>query len=84
MQMKQNVPQTKKTLLFKFAPFSSTMYGVAYAIAQFRSQLLAVVMERHFARALSGKSSPVTTQATGPHELAKKKMYMHTKAMDAR
>jgi hypothetical protein len=34
---------------------------------------LPVVMERHFARALSGNSSPVTTQAMGPHELAKKK-----------
>jgi hypothetical protein len=44
-----------------------TRYGVEYAMAQLRSQLEAVVMERHFARALRGKSSPVTTQATGPH-----------------
>lgn len=36
------------------------------------------------ARTLSGKISPVTTQATGPQELAKKKMYRHTKAMAAR
>jgi len=34
----------------------------------------AVVMERHLARAFNGYSSPVTTQATGPQELAKKKM----------
>ena len=33
-----------------------------------------VVIERHFARAFKGNSSPVTTHATGPHELAKKKM----------
>ena len=31
---------------------------------------MAVVIERHFARTFSGKSSPVTTQATGPQELA--------------
>ena len=37
------------------------MYGVEYAIAKFRSQFVAVVMERHFARTLSGNSSPVTT-----------------------
>lgn len=43
-------------------------------MAQLRSQLEAVVIERHFARALSGNISPVTTQATGPQELAKKKM----------
>jgi hypothetical protein len=35
---------------------------------------LTVVMERHFARDLSGNNSPVTTHATGPQELAKKKM----------
>jgi len=34
----------------------------------------AVVMERDLARTLSGKISPVTTQATGPQEQAKKKM----------
>lgn len=51
-----------------------TMYGVAYAMAQLRSQLLAVVIERPFARALRGKISPVTTQAHGPQEQAKKKM----------
>jgi len=28
IQTKQNVPQTKKTLLWRFAPSSSTMYGV--------------------------------------------------------
>lgn len=43
-------------------------------MAQLSSQLLAVVMERHLARALRGNSSPVTTHATGPQELAKKKM----------
>ena len=47
------------------------MYGVEYAIAKFKSQLVAVVIERHFARTLRGNSSPVTTQATGPHELAR-------------
>jgi hypothetical protein len=36
-----------------------TRYGVEYAIAQFKSQLDAVVMDRHFARALRGKSSPI-------------------------
>ena len=35
------------------------MYGVLYAIAQFKSQLDAVVIDRHLARALRGKSSPV-------------------------
>jgi hypothetical protein len=35
---------------------------------------LAVVIERDFARTLRGKISPVTTQATGPQEHAKKKM----------
>jgi hypothetical protein len=35
------------------------------------SQFVAVVMERHLARTLRGKSSPVTTQATGPQEEAK-------------
>jgi hypothetical protein len=39
-----------------------------------RTQLEAVVIDRHLARALSGYNSPVTTHATGPHELAKKKM----------
>jgi len=43
-----------------------------YAIAQFKSQFEAVVMESDFARTLSGKISPVTTQAQGPHEEAKK------------
>ena len=33
-------------------------------------QFVAVVMLRHLARTLSGNSSPVTTQATGPHEEA--------------
>jgi hypothetical protein len=27
-------------------------------------------MERHFARTFNGNNSPVTTHATGPHELA--------------
>lgn len=36
------------------------------------------------ARTFSGKISPVTTHATGPQELAKKKMYRHTKAMAVR
>ena len=43
-------------------------------MAQLRSQLAAVVMERPRARALRGKISPVTTQAQGPQEQAKKKM----------
>jgi|TARA_R110002003_G_scaffold33_5_gene2080 hypothetical protein len=43
-------------------------------MAQLRSQLDAVVMDKHLARALSGYNSPVTTHATGPQELAKKKM----------
>jgi hypothetical protein len=33
-----------------------------------------LVMERDLARTLRGKISPVTTQATGPQEQAKKKM----------
>jgi hypothetical protein len=37
-------------------------------------QFDAVVILRHFARAFNGNSSPVTTHATGPHELAKKKI----------
>ena len=40
-------------------------------------------MERPFARALSGKISPVTTQAQGPQVAAKKAMYKHTKATRA-
>jgi hypothetical protein len=60
------------------------MYGVEYAIAQFRSQLDAVVIDRHLARTLSGNNSPVTTQQTGPHEQAKKNIYIHTNAMAAR
>lgn len=50
-------------------------------MAQLSNQLEAVVIERPFARALRGKISPVTTQAQGPHEQAKKKMYTQTKAM---
>src|SRR2546421_9221116 len=50
-------------------------------MAQLSSQFEAVVIDSDFARTLSGKSSPVTTQAHGPHELAKKKMYMHTNAI---
>jgi hypothetical protein len=50
------------------------MYGVAYAIEKLRSQLLAVVMLKALALTFNGNSSPVTTHATGPHELAKKKM----------
>ena len=68
VQMKQQPPQRKNTFAFKSAlpgP-ESTMYGVAYAMAQFRSQLDAVVIDRLLALTLSGKISPVTTQATGP------------------
>lgn len=57
----QNEPQMKNTLLPRLAYSSLTMYGVAYAMAQFRSQLVAVVIERHLARTLSGNISPVTT-----------------------
>ena len=32
--------------------------------------VLSLTMERHFARTFSGNSSPVTTHATGPQELA--------------
>lgn len=42
------------------------MYGVLKAITKFNSQFVAVVMESALARTLSGKISPVTTQATGP------------------
>ena len=38
------------------------------------SQLLAVVIDNDFARTFRGKISPVTTQAQGPQEQAKKKM----------
>ena len=74
--MAQKLPQMKKT----FGPRSafpgpeSVKYGVEYAIAQLRSQLDAVVKERHFARAFRGNNSPVTTHATGPQLDAKKKM----------
>ena len=53
----------KNTLLCRFASPGelSTRYGVAYAIAQLRSQLDAVVMESDFARTFNGKISPVTT-----------------------
>lgn len=66
MQMKQHPPQMKNTLEPKFASPgpSPTRYGVAYAMAQLRSQLEAVVMERDLARTFNGKISPVTTQAT--------------------
>lgn len=46
-------------------------------------QFVAVVILRHFARTLSGKISPVTTHAIGPHVAAKKNMKMHTKAIPA-
>ena len=67
-QMMQKPPQMKNTLLprFAFPGPGFTIYGVAYAIAQFRSQLEAVVMLRPRARALRGKISPVTTHAQGP------------------
>ena len=45
-----------------------------YPMAQFRSQLEAVVMDKDLDRTLRGKISPVTTHATGPHEHAKKKI----------
>ena len=68
--------QMKNTLDCKFAlPGPGlTRYGVAYAIAQFSSQFDAVVIESDLARTLSGKISPVTTQAQGPQLQAKKKM----------
>jgi hypothetical protein len=50
------------------------MYGVAYARAKLSSQLVAVVMDKALALTFRGNSSPVTTHATGPQELAKKKM----------
>ena len=43
------------------------MRGIAH-------QLDAVVMDSAFARTFNGKISPVTTQAQGPQEQAKKKM----------
>jgi hypothetical protein len=43
-------------------------------MAKLKSQFVAVVIDKHRDRTLSGKSSPVTTQATGPQELAKKNM----------
>jgi len=43
-------------------------------MAQLSSQFEAVVMESDFARTLRGKISPVTTQAQGPQDEAKKKM----------
>ena len=52
----QKPPHTKKTLDWRLAlpgPLL-TMYGVAYAIAQLRSQLEAVVMDRPFALAFNG------------------------------
>ena len=75
-QITQNPPQTKKILDCRSAlPGPAlTKYGVEYAMAQFKSQLDAVVMDRPLALALSGKISPVTTQAHGPQEQAKKKM----------
>lgn len=42
IQMKQKVPQTKNTLDWRLAWSSSTIYGVEYAMAQFRSQFEAV------------------------------------------
>jgi hypothetical protein len=50
------------------------MYGVAYAIPKLSSQLVAVVMDNALALTFKGNSSPVTTHATGPNELAKKKI----------
>lgn len=44
-------------------------------MAQLRSQFEAVVMDRDLARTLRGKISPVTTQAQGPQEQAKKKLH---------
>ena len=40
----------------------------------FRSQFVAVVIDKHLARHFSGKISPVTTHAIGPQVEAKKKM----------
>jgi hypothetical protein len=51
-----------------------TKYGVEYAIAQLSSQFDAVVIDRDLALTFKGKISPVTTQAQGPQEHAKKKM----------
>jgi hypothetical protein len=67
---KAKMQLTKNTLLFT----AVTMYGVEYAMAKLKSQFVAVVIDKHRDRTLSGKSSPVTTQATGPQELAKKNM----------
>jgi hypothetical protein len=53
-------------------------------LTQLRSQLEAVVIDKLFARILSGKISPVTTHAHGPQDEAKKKMYMQTNAINAR
>jgi hypothetical protein len=43
-------------------------------LTQFNNQLLAVVILKHLALTFNGNSSPVTTHATGPQLLAKKKM----------
>lgn len=50
-----------------FCEFVLTGNGLAY-------QFEAVVKDKHFARTLRGKISPVTTQAPGPKVLAKKTM----------
>ena len=75
-QMKQNPAQIKNTLACRlaFPGPEFTKYGVEYAIAQFNSQFDAVVIDRDLALTFNGKISPVTTQAQGPQEHAKKKM----------
>ena len=74
--------QIKNTLTAKWAVLTpagpvvegSTRYGVAYPIAKFHNQFEAVDNDMPLARMERGKISPVTTQATGPQEIAKNAM----------
>jgi hypothetical protein len=70
LRTQQKPAQIQKTLVW----IALVRYGVEYAMAQLRSQLEAVVIERDLALTFKGKISPVTTQAQGPHEHAKKKI----------
>ena len=73
----------KKTLDFKLPSSVLTMYGVMTAMMVFQSQLEAVESATPRERIGSGKISPMTIQAPGPHVLAKKNMKMAMKAICA-
>ena len=74
-------PQMKNTLDLRFASSVPTMYGVMTPMMVFHSQLEAVDRATPRERIGSGKISPMTIHAPGPHVVAKKKMKMAMKAI---